>query len=258
MPILIQILLATLVAGVLSALVASFFLVLPARWRDGLLPHLVSFAIGVQLATAFGALMPHALVETGVDGASRLGLWIVLGILLFFLLEKLVLWHHGHGHPEHLPAAPTRGVAARMVMIGDGIHNLVHGVIIGAGFLTDPHLGLVLTVAVLAHEIPQEMGDVAILVNSGMRRMAAFLLNVAVGFTCVVGGLVAFLGLDRAHAVLPYILALAIANLTYVAAADLIPDLHEHNGTRASLTQAVLIALGIVLVFAVKGMEPGA
>lgn len=246
------VLLATSVAGIGSALVASVFLLLNADWRQRLLPHLVSFAIGVQLAVAFVALLPHAMEGDRPLSLERLGLSITLGIFGFFLLEKFILWHHGHDHA--VPAGHGRGVASRMVLAGDAIHNFVHGSLIGAGFLTDFHLGLVLTAAVLAHELPQEIGDVAILVHSGLRRSQAFWINLAVSLTAPLGGIVAWLALDAMHDLVPYVLAVAIANLTYVAAADLIPGLHERNGLRAGLAQTLLIAAGIAVIVLVKAL----
>lgn len=246
------ILLATSVAGIGSALVASAFLLLNANWRQRLLPHLVSFAIGVQLAVAFIALLPHAMEGDGSVPLERLGLSITLAIFGFFLLEKFIVWHHGHGHA--VSDGHGRSVASRMVLSGDAIHNFVHGSLIGAGFLTDVHLGLVLTAAVLAHELPQEIGDVAILVHSGLRRSQAFWLNLAVSLTAPLGGIVAWLALDAMHGLVPYVLAVAIANLTYVAAADLIPGLHERTGLRAGLAQTLLIAAGIGVIVLVKAL----
>ena len=168
------ILLLTAACGALSALVAGVFMLLPAARRNAVLPHLVSFATGALLGAALLALLPHAL-DSGA-GAHGIGLALAAGIIAFFVLEKLVLWRHCHvDHCEaHGPEDRHRDRAsATLILWGDAFHNLLDGVLIAAAFLTDPHLGVVTTVAVFAHEIPQEVGDLAILLNGGMSRQRA-------------------------------------------------------------------------------------
>lgn len=164
------ILLLTAACGALSAVVAGVFMVLPAERRNAVLPHLVSFATGALLGAALLALLPHAL-DAGV-GAHGIGLALAAGIIAFFVLEKLVLWRHCHvDHCEaHGPQDRHRDRAsATLILWGDAFHNVLDGVLIAAAFLTNPHLGVVTTVAVFAHEIPQEVGDLAILLNGGCR-----------------------------------------------------------------------------------------
>jgi zinc and cadmium transporter len=242
------ILLLTAACGALSAVVAGVFMVLPAERRNAVLPHLVSFATGALLGAALLALLPHAL-DAGV-GAHGIGLALASGIIAFFVLEKMVLWRHCHvDHCEaHGPADHHRDRAsATLILWGDAFHNVLDGVLIAAAFLTNPHLGVVTTVAVFAHEIPQEVGDLAILLNGGMSRRRALALNIAVSLTSVAGAVVAWYLLAQALEWLPYALAVAAASFLYVAVADLIPGLHRRVDARTSLQQVLLIALGILV-----------
>ncbi|HEU0224240.1 MAG TPA: ZIP family metal transporter [Steroidobacteraceae bacterium] len=236
-------------SGAISALIASAFLLLPAARRDALVPHLVSFATGALLGAALLALVPHAL-DAGV-GAHGIGIALVAGIIIFFTLEKMVLWRHchadaceAHGPQEHHRAKAS----ATLILWGDAFHNLLDGVLLAAAFLTDVHLGIVTAIAVFAHEIPQEVGDLAILLNGGMRRRRALVLNVVVSLTSVAGAVVAYFLLEQALGVLPYALAIAAASFLYIAVADLIPGLHRRVDARTSVQQVALIALGILLI----------
>jgi zinc and cadmium transporter len=243
------IILLTAACGALSALIAGGFMLLPAARRDALLPHLVSFATGALLGAALLALLPHAL-DSGA-GAHGIGIALVAGIISFFVLEKLVLWRHCHvDHCEaHGPEDHHRDKAsATLILWGDAFHNLLDGVLIAAAFLTDPHLGVVTTIAVFAHEIPQEVGDLAILLNGGMSRRRALALNVAVSLTSIAGAVIAWYLLAPALEWLPYALAVAAASFLYVAVADLIPSLHRRVDARTSIQQVALIALGIVVI----------
>ncbi|MBM4218403.1 MAG: ZIP family metal transporter [Gammaproteobacteria bacterium] len=243
------IILLTATCGALSALVAGGFMLLPAAWRDALLPHLVSIATGALLGAALLALLPHAL-DSGA-GAHGIGIALAAGIIAFFVLEKLVLWRHCHADrcEAHGPEDHHRDRAsATLILWGDAFHNLLDGVLIAAAFLTDPHLGVVTTVAVFAHEIPQEVGDLAILLNGGMTRRKALALNVAVSLTSIAGAVIAWYLLAQALDALPYALAIAAASFLYVAVADLIPGLHRRVDARTSIRQVVLIAFGIVVI----------
>src|SRR5688572_20416289 len=197
----------TALGGVLSALAASSFLLMRPVRRASLLPHLVSFATGTLLGAAFLGLIPHALDANGPGGAHRIGAALLFGILGFFLLEKFVLWRHCHDDPceMHSPSDATRDAAsARLILIGDALHNIIDGVLIAAAFLTDPKLGIVTTVAVFAHEIPQEVGDLAVLLNGGYTRSQALLLNLLVSLTSVAVRVLAFYALHSALRELPY------------------------------------------------------
>jgi zinc and cadmium transporter len=245
------ILLATALSGLASAGLAGAFLLLPAPARQRLLPHLVSFATGALLGAALLALVPHAIEGAGFGAAHDVGLALLCGLLVFFVLEKFVLWRHCHGDEAdpHVHHGDDRSrSAAWLVLAGDGLHNFLDGVLIAAAFLTDVHLGIVTAIAVAAHEIPQEIGDFAILLNAGFDRAHAFALNVATSLTSVAGGLIAWFALSRLQPWLPYALAVAAASFLYVAVADLIPGLHRRFDLRTSAGQVALIALGIAVV----------
>jgi zinc and cadmium transporter len=179
------------------------------------------------------------------------GLALVAGIFAFFVLEKMVLWRHSHSHDidAHGPSQAERDRASTvLILAGDGIHNALDGVLIAAAFMTDVKLGIVTGIAAIAHEIPQEAGDFAILLNGGMSRGRALALNLLTSLTSIVGGLVAYVALGFAEQVLPYALAVAAASFLYVAVADLIPGLHQRVGPTASVQQALLITVGIVVI----------
>lgn len=254
------IVLATLVSGVLSVLAAGVFLAFPARAREGALPHLVSFATGALLGAALLALIPHAVLGAGSERVHEVGIALIAGIALFFVLEKFLLWRHchddhcdehtvvDHAHHGHAHEHARRKASGALVLVGDALHNVLDGVLIAAAFLTDVHLGLVTAVAIMAHEIPQEVGNFAVLLHSGVARSRALLLNLLTSFTAVIGGVVGYFALGAALAALPFALAVAAASLLYVAVADLIPGLHRRVDARSSIAQVILIGLGVAVI----------
>ncbi|MDV3239189.1 MAG: ZIP family metal transporter [Gammaproteobacteria bacterium] len=262
MSLLTWILLFSLLGGVLSVLAAAVFLLFSERLRARLLPHFVSFAIGALLGAAFLALLPHALEGPGVEDLHIITGTVLLGVLGFFLLEKMVLWRHchhtdcevhapddGHGHVHEHAGHQVNHAAGTLILIGDGIHNLVDGVLIAAAFLTDIHLGIVTSLAVAAHEIPQEVGDFAVLLHSGFSRARALLYNIIASLTTLIGAGLAYYSLREAEAALPYILAVAASSFIYIAVADLIPGLHKRLEVRATAQQVVLIAAGVLTIY---------
>jgi len=257
MPLIAWIVLFCLVGGVLSVLAAAVFLLFSEALRDHLLPHLVSFATGTLLGAALLGLLPHALEGVASRDAHAIPLAVLLGLLGFFLLEKLVLWRHCHAeHCEvHIPDGRgdehfRRRSAGTLILIGDGLHNFLDGILIAGAFLTDIHLGIVTSLAVTAHEIPQEVGDFAVLLHSGFARGRAFLYNILSSLTTVVGGVLAWVALQEMEAVLPYVLAVAASSFIYIAVADLIPTLHRRVEGTATLQQVILIAAGVLLIYA--------
>lgn len=248
------ILLATALGGLLSAALAGLFLLLPEKPRTHVLPHLVSFATGTLLGAALLGLLPHAVEGVGSDRVHEIGFALVCGIGVFFVLEKLVLWRHCHADEceTHTPTVVhdhhREKASGTLVLVGDSIHNVLDGVLIAAAFLTDTSLGIVTAVAAMAHEIPQEVGDFAILLHSGMSRARALLLNLASSLTSVIGGVLAYFALRETMEVLPYALAIAAACFLYVAVADLIPGLHRRVDARASVAQVILITVGIAVI----------
>jgi zinc and cadmium transporter len=258
MPLLLWILLFTVIGGALSALAASLFLLAPESLRARVLPHLVSFATGALLGAALLGLLPHAIEGAGAENTHAIGLTLLAGLLLFFVLEKLVLWRHCHQEvcEGHLPRSHShahdhgRDVAsARLVLIGDGFHNILDGVLIAAAFMIDVHLGVVTAVAVFAHEIPQEVGDLAILLHGGMSRARALTLNLLTSLTSVIGGVVAYFALGEIERLLPYAIVIAAASFLYIAVADLIPGLHRRVDPGSGVRQFVFIVLGVAVIY---------
>jgi zinc and cadmium transporter len=247
----------TVLGGALSVLAAGAFLLLPERVRTRMLSPMVSFAIGALLGAAFLAILPHAFEVPGVN-AHSVTLTVLCGILVFFLLEKMVIWRHCHTDDceAHVPDMDKVRHAAtgNLILIGDGIHNMVDGVLIAAAFLTDVHLGVVTSIAVIAHEIPQELGDFAVLLHSGFSRGKALLYNMLTSLTTVIGGVVAYFSLSLANAVVPYVLAIAASSFIYIAVADLIPGLHKRTEFSATAQQIVLIALGVTVISVAHAM----
>ena len=253
------IILSTLVSGVLSVLTAGLFLALPGRQREAALPHLVSFATGALLGAALLGLIPHAVLGAGTERVHEVGIALIAGIALFFVLEKFLLWRHchddhcdehtvGHHDHEHAHDQARRKASGSLVLIGDALHNVLDGVLIAAAFLTDLHLGIVTAIAIMAHEIPQEVGNFAVLLHSGVSRRRALALNLLTSLSAVVGGVVGFFALKASLAALPFALAVAAASLLYVAVADLIPGLHRRVDPRSSITQVLLIGFGIAII----------
>jgi zinc and cadmium transporter len=265
MPLLAWIVLFTLLGGALSALAASLFLIAPESLRARVLPHLVSFATGALLGAALLGLLPHAIEAAGISGTHNVGLTLLAGLLMFFVLEKLVLWRHCHQDvcEGHVPAVHVHGHAtdkqrdaasASLILIGDGFHNTLDGVLIAAAFMTDVHLGIVTALAVIAHEIPQEVGDLAILLHGGMSRLRALTLNLLTSLTSVVGGVAAYFALGPVQQVLPYAISLAAASFLYIAVADLIPGLHRRVDAGSGVRQFVFIVLGVAVIYVSHSM----
>lgn len=239
---LVNTILAGCMAGI-SSMVCAYIVILTAK--PSWVPMLVSYAIGALLGAVFLEILPHAL-QLGAS-PSQISTTILIGILGFFLLEKLVLWRHDHDHDlSEADHHPVR--ASGMVVIGDSFHNLVDGVIIAAAFAADTHLGVVTAVAIISHEIPQEAGDVLVLLHSGMSRKKAFFYNFLSSIATVIGGVIASLALTGFEKKVPYLLGVAASSMIYVAVADLIPGLHRRVDLKASIQQVLLISLGVLSI----------
>ncbi len=236
MPLLLWIILCSALGGIASAAFAVAFLWMSEERSARLLPHFLSFATGALLGAALLALLPEAIEGAGVGGAHALGWSLVLGLGVFFVIEKLVLWWHIHARAEEGHA--SRGhdhahahASGVLVLVGDSLHNTLDGVLIAAAFLTNVSLGFVTTFAVAAHEIPHRVGDFAILVHAGWTRRRALVLNLATGLASVVGAVLAYFALQRALGFLPLALAFAASGFLYIAVAGLIPGLHRTVGS---------------------------
>jgi zinc and cadmium transporter len=216
---------------------------------------MVSFATGALLGAALLGLIPHAVLGAGSERVHEVGIALIAGIALFFVLEKFLLWRHCHDdHCDEHTVADAHHAHARqkasgsLVLVGDSLHNALDGVLIAAAFLTDTHLGIVTALAIMAHEIPQEIGIFAVLLNSGVSRRRALVLNLLTSLTAVIGGVIGYFALESTLAALPFALAVAASSLLYVAVADLIPGLHRKVDPRSSITQVLLIGCGIAII----------
>jgi zinc and cadmium transporter len=287
-----------LLGGILSVGFAALFaLNVKVTW----VPVLVSYAIGAMLGAVFIEILPHAF--SIAPNIQSISVTLLLGLFLFFILEKLVIWRHCHGNhcevhavhtAENCPEITTEitaekpiekstsrhsvthnpikykavdarsatlqqpsiqsphahthhdhGRSGMMIMIGDTFHNFIDGILIAAAFMADVKLGMVTALAIIAHEIPQEVGDFLILLHSGYTKKQALIFNLVSSLATVIGGLIAYFALQLVESWIPYILALAGASLLYVAVADLIPSLHKRTEFKATLSQVFLIAFGV-------------
>ena len=243
MPLVLIALGLSLLGGLGGLIVASGVLLIKESVRTKIVPWLVSYAVGALLGAAMLGILPEALE---LLPAQRVLTALLGGILLFFILEKLVLWRHCHTHDCEVHES-----SVVPVLVGDAVHNFVDGAVIGAAVITSIPLGISTAVAIAAHEIPQELGDFAILLHAGYSRGRALLLNVLSGLSSAVGAVGAFAAFDAMPKARPYFLALAASSFLYVAMADLIPGLHRGRTDAGSMRQIVLIAAGIatMLVF---------
>ena len=251
MSILAWIIAASIAGGALSVLGAAVF-ALNARMQR-YVGSMVSYAIGALLGAVFLDILPEAIKLT--TNVAALSGTVLFGILLFFILETLVLWrhcHHEHCEAHELLEAEhghDHGRSGMMIMVGDTFHNFVDGVIIAAAFLTDVHLGVVTALAIIAHEIPQEVGDFAILLHSGYSKAKALQLNLISSFASVAGGVLGYFVLLTMQSWIPTLLALAAASMIYVAVADLIPGLHKRTQLSDTVQQVLLIILGTLSIW---------
>ena len=261
MPILAWILAACLAGGLVSVLLAAL---VAFRVQARLVPMLVSYAVGALLGAVFLDIVPH-LFEGNADPGATAGL-ILAGILGFFVLEKLLLWRHhhgegGHGHAHGVLAQAEGADAGRsgwMIVVGDSFHNFTDGVIIAGAFLADVKLGVVTAAAIVAHEVPQEVGDFLVLLNSGFSRAKALALNALSSLAAVAGALLGYFALSAAQAWVPRILAIAAAGMLYVAVADLILGLHRPARLAETAVQVAFIALGVLTLWGVHHALGGA
>jgi zinc and cadmium transporter len=291
--ILTYIIFSSFLGGLLSVSLAALFAL---NVRTAWVPMLVSYAIGAMLGAVFIEILPHAFSIAG--NVEIVSATLLIGLLLFFVLEKLVIWRHCHGdhcevhaihseencpqynqrqsHPEvavketvaKYRAMTTQqpsillsdghnhshvhdgGRSGLMIMIGDTFHNFIDGILIATAFTADIKLGLVTALAIIAHEIPQEVGDFLILLHSGYTKKQALIFNLVSSFATLVGGLIAYYALQYVQSWIPIILAIAASSLLYVAVADLIPGLHKRTELKATLAQVLLISIGISTILA--------
>lgn len=248
------IVLANLMSTLLSIGLAAL---LSFRLLAGLVDKLVCVSAGLLLTVAFTHLLPEAF-HSEAD-AFALG-WVMLGAVLgFFLLEKAALIHHTHHHEgdahhhHHGHDAHEAGRGGWPILIGDSFHNFADGMVIAAAFLLDWKAGLLATLAVMAHEIPHEVGDFMILLNAGFTKRKAFVFQLIAGLSAVLGGIVGYFLLDTSQAMLPYALMVAAASFIYIALSDLLPEMMRRRSLARSLPEVGLILVGVVMAAVLMG-----
>ena len=232
---------ANLLVGLIGVVGAYGLIHFLAKNRSKIL-ILVSFAAGSMLAVSFFDLLPEAIAEQG--NVMLIMEYLVLGFVAFLLIEKAFFFYHCH--EENC----DRRASAKLVIIGDSVHNFLDGVAIAASFLVSPTLGIATTIAIIIHEIPQEFGDIGILVHAGYSKGKALFFNLISGLFAILGGLVGFYYLNRFESFIPYVLALTAGGFVYIAAADLLPEVHAESDTRAKISiHSLAVILGILTLW---------
>lgn len=257
---LLYIVLATFAGGLLSVLVAAS---LTVGVLTRLVKSLVSLSAGILLGTSLLNVLPEAFEAPGAHPQTLFAV-LLGGLLFFWLLEKAELYRHvhhhegdGHHHHHHFDAEQA-GRGGLTVLVGDSIHNFCDGAIIAAAFLTDTQLGFATALAIVAHEIPQEVGDYIVLLNAGFSRAKALLFNALSGMAAVLGGLVGYFLIGGYEQALPYLLVLASSSFIYISVADLLPQLQQRLAWRDTFAQVAWLAVGLCLAFTVSQLLHGA
>ncbi|MBS3101281.1 ZIP family metal transporter [Candidatus Woesearchaeota archaeon] len=240
--ILLQILIAVLIVSLVSILGILIFF--RKKTLNKILFYLVSFAAGTLLGAAFLNLLPEAL-ENGFK--ESVPIFILLGILSFFILEKFLYWHHHHAGHEH---EEVHGFTY-LNIVGDAIHNFLDGAVIAISFMNNTALGIITTIAIIAHEIPQEIADFSILIYGGFSKAKALVYNFLTALTAVIGALAAYFYSSAIGNSTTFLTSFAVGGFVYIASSDLIPEIHKEKDLKKSLVQLVLLALGIFLIWIV-------
>jgi zinc and cadmium transporter len=211
--------------------------------------YFVSFAVGTLLGAAFLEIIPHA-YELSRD-LHQISLIVLIGILLFFILEKLLVWRHCHGsHCEnHSPVVNHDVKKGSILIIGDCFHNFIDGILIASAFIVDINLGLITALAIIVHEIPQEISNFSILINSGYSLSRTLLMNIVTGCAMILGAILAYFVLNDLEFLIPIILAFAASSMIYVAISDLIPSLHKKVEIKQTFQQTFSIFLGVLIIY---------
>ena len=242
---LLEILLSTILVSLIS-FTGIVTLSLKKDFIKKIMLILVAFAAGSMLGAAFFDMLPEAFEIFG----ENTFLYVLLGILIFFIVERYIHWHHCH--EEHVEVQPF----TYLNLIGDGVHNFIDGAIIAASFLTNPHLGIVSTIAIASHEIPQEIGDFGILIHGGMNRRKALSYNFLSGLLCVIGGLITFFFASSFQDLIPILLSIASGGFIYLALVDIVPDIHKETEMKKIILETLFLFIGIFLMYSLTVVLP--
>lgn len=240
-------LIALLVGSVGSVGLAGFLLFLKDRKLQLISTYLTYLAGGTLLGAAFLGMIPEAITMLESKAVFQ---FILAGILFFFVLEKIIIWRTC----RNIDCERHINAAAPMILIGDAFHNAIDGIVIAASFLTSTELGIFVSISIVFHEIPQELGDFGILLKFYSKRKA-LLYNILSGCTAIIAGLAAYFFMDQVKSLIPYALAFSASSFLYIALADLIPEMHQKTKFKESGIQIVLIIMGIGIIYLIKQME---
>lgn len=242
----------TLIGSAIS-LIGGILLLLKEKFALKISHFLTSFAAGALLSTAFFDLLPEAtehMEELGIE--INIYLWVFLGIISFFLLERFI--HHHHDHTSH--KAEEKKSIIPLVIIGDTVHNFTDGVAIAATFLINIPLGIVTSLAVAAHEIPQEIGDFGLMLHKGMTRKKVLLINLFSSLSAIAGAVLTYIYKDRIEGILPIVLAITSGFFIYIALTNLIPEIHNRDNQKVAFWETVMLLIGVLVVyFAISVLE---
>lgn len=238
----------TLIGGV-GALFGGILLLFGKKLPRVLIHFLVSFAAGALLGTAFFELLPeslHHIEEVQEEGEVTVFIWVIAGMLFFYLLDRAIHWYQYH---QKIHKGEHKSVSIPLVVLGDSAHNFIDGIAIATTYLVNPAAGLVTTLATIAHELPQEIGDFAILLHEGMEKKKVFLVNLFSALLSVIGGIIAFLIGEQIEGILPYSLALTTGFFLYIALVHLLPAIHHEEKQGYALWESIFLVLGVVTIW---------
>lgn len=229
------------------------------KWAKLISKYLITFAIGALFGVAFLDLLPEAIAE--VQAVENVLIYSLIGIMIFYLLEKTLLWYHHHSvehiwHGKH-PAEEKAHSVGYLITFGDTLHNFIDGLVISAGFLADVRLGITTALAVLFHELPQEIGEFAVLLHAKFSRAKIILYSLAAQMTAVVGVLIGFFYLPLFENLEAILIAIAAGGFIYIAATDLLPETHRERSLNKSLMQVILLILGVLVIWYIGQIFPG-
>ncbi|NVM35015.1 MAG: ZIP family metal transporter [Candidatus Lokiarchaeota archaeon] len=246
--IILIIFLFSIVGSIGAIITAAIFLTFKNKIQKVLIPWLVSYAIGTLLTAALLGMIPNAISRSN---PTLIMSFILGGIIFFFLLEKTVIWHHCHDEE-----CGIQSVTGPILLIGDTIHNFMDGIVISASFLISVNMGIIASLSIIVHEIPQEIGDFAILLDTGYSKKKAFLLNTLSSSSTIPAALISYYILDVINFLIPIFLAISAASFIYIALTDLAPNLHRKVEFIHSIRQILLIIAGICTIIIIISIQP--
>jgi zinc and cadmium transporter len=231
--------------GSIVSLIGGILLLLNEKFALKVSHVLASFAAGALLSTAFFDLLPEA-QEGAENGEINIFLWTLIGLLIFFLLERFIdFFHHHH---EHSKESRKRSIVT-LITVGDSVHNLIDGVAIAATFLVSVPLGIATSLAVAAHEIPQEIGDFGVMLHQGVNRMKVLTLNILSALVSMLGAIFTYMAADQIQSLLPLFLSITAGFFIYIAASDLIPEIHNQEKKKIAFIETIALLLGVIVVW---------